>query len=222
MSAPRIQFERLTQWPAGHVRTPPAERTTSRFRSGYADTLELLERELRLLGAENAVLQVDVAEAKIRNDGLLYSNARVGAEDSGIVLSFETDDGRYMYPCDSYRDWKDNLRAIALTLENLRAVDRYGVSQSGEQYVGWRALPADVDQAMTAEDAATVLARSAGAGDGEASELASRVLEDPKERRAVYRRACKYTHPDQGGSEAAFHRVQTAMELLEGLGAGHA
>jgi len=46
-------------------------------------------------------------------------------------------------PCDSFRDWEANLRAIALSLEHLRAVDRYGVTtEEEEQYTGWLRLPA--------------------------------------------------------------------------------
>jgi hypothetical protein len=34
--------------------------------------------------------------------------------------------------------WQDNLRAVALGLEALRRVERYGIAQRGEQYAGWR------------------------------------------------------------------------------------
>jgi len=39
--------------------------------------------------------------------------------------------------CDE--DWRHNVRSIALGLEALRAVDRYGISRRGEQYAGFRA-----------------------------------------------------------------------------------
>jgi len=46
-------------------------------------------------------------------------------------------------PCDSFKDWEANLRAIALSLERLRAADRYGVTtEEKEQYIGWLRLPA--------------------------------------------------------------------------------
>lgn len=39
-------------------------------------------------------------------------------------------------------DWQINLRAIALGLEALRKLDRYGITSRGEQYTGWRAIEA--------------------------------------------------------------------------------
>lgn len=38
--------------------------------------------------------------------------------------------------------WQANIRAIAKTLEHLRDLDRWGVTKRGEQYTGWKALPA--------------------------------------------------------------------------------
>jgi len=214
---PRVQFERLQQWPRGHERTPVEERTQSRFDSSYRKTMELLERELRMIGAASVVLQLDIHEGSIRQDGLPYANARVGAEDSGVVLSFDLDDQHLMYPCDTYQSWQDNLRAIALTLQNLRAVDRYGVSKSGEQYVGWRALPADVDRAMSREEAATILVRTAGVSEEDrvdAIESLSKIGIYP-DLRWIYRKAAANAHPDAGGTTAAFRRVQKAREVLE-------
>lgn len=212
-----VQFEALKQWPKGHERTPAADRTRSRFDSTYSATTDLLDRELRMIGANNAVLQVDIAEGRIRLDGLPYADARIGVEDSGVVLSFETEGGRYMYPCDTYRDWKDNLRAIALTLEHLRAVDRYGVSKSGEQYVGWRALPADVDAAMTRKEAATIIVRTAGLPEEDRAGAIDSLSELGvyPDLRWIYRQAASNSHPDAGGTAAAFHRVQTALRVLE-------
>lgn len=46
------------------------------------------------------------------------------------------------YPCDSCDNWQHNVRSIALALQALRAVDRYGVTRRAEQYRGWGKLPA--------------------------------------------------------------------------------
>lgn len=42
--------------------------------------------------------------------------------------------GHLSYPCDTFTTLQDNLRVIALALEALRMVDRYGVTRRGEQY----------------------------------------------------------------------------------------
>lgn len=65
-------------------------------------------------------------------------------------------------PCDTFSYWKDNVRAVALALEALRKIDRYGV-RTGSQYAGFKALPAD-DVEMTPELAADFIARAAGMG----------------------------------------------------------
>lgn len=210
-----VQFEPLEQWPQGHERTAAADRRRSPFRAPYSRTLEQLEKELRAVGADAVVIQLDLGADSIRLDGMPYANARFG-DDPGVVLSFETDEGRFMYPCDTYTRWQENLRAIALTLEKLRAVDRYGVAQRGEQYVGWKALPEDVDRRLSAKDAATIIARTAGIGDGKVDAAIGDILGDRKLFHAAYRKAAGYAHPDRaGGTEAAFHRLQTAREILE-------
>lgn len=213
----KFQFEPLRQWPKDTPRTEPGKRKSSPFRAGYSQTLELLERELRMLRARSAALQVDISENMIRQDGLPYARARTGANDPGVVLSFETDDGHFMYPCDTYTRWEDNLRAIALTLEKLRAVDRYGVAQRGEQYAGWKAIPQDVDERVTPEEAARVIVRTAGVDFPDDIEpRVEAVLHDPSTFRRWYREAARRAHPDvQGGTAAHFQRVQRARDVLE-------
>ena len=58
------------------------------------------------------------------------------------------------YPCDKYSNWQANLRAIALSLEALRAEDRYGVTRRAEQYKGWaKLLPPNAEFASDIEAA---------------------------------------------------------------------
>jgi hypothetical protein len=46
---------------------------------------------------------------------------------------------RLVYATDVCEFWQHNVRSIALGLEALRAVDRYGISKRGQQYAGFRA-----------------------------------------------------------------------------------
>src|SRR5579863_10251967 len=57
---------------------------------------------------------------------MLYAGAKLRTQ--GIILTFNSKHGPLSYPCDKYSNWQANLRAIALSLEALRAVDRYGVT----------------------------------------------------------------------------------------------
>ena len=129
-------------------------------------------------------------EADLRLDGLPRADRR--ARTPGVVLSFEATavPGRpkLRYEVGTFTDWQDNLRAIALGLQALRAVDRYGVTKRGEQYAGWRALP------MGAGDPSPDRGRRLIAHHGSVAA------------------ALKATHPDHGGSPVDFADVQAARE----------
>lgn len=218
-----VEVQPLQQWPRGYDRTPQEERRTSQFeQTGILDrTLQDLDRELRLLGADDVVLQCDIPQGRIRkSDGLPYANATIGRHDPGVVLTFENEDGVQTYPCDTYREWTENLRAIAKTLKRLRDVARYGVGHGSEQYRGFTALPEDVDQRLGPEEAARVLAATAPAardhhaGDDRA-DAARVILEDPAIARDFYREAAKRSHPDKTGNDAHFKRVQTASHVID-------
>jgi hypothetical protein len=71
-------------------------------------------------------------------------NAKVGFP--GVRIAFESKYGPLTYATDEFvtrpARLADQRPRIALALQALRAVDRYGVTKRGEQYTGWKALPA--------------------------------------------------------------------------------
>lgn len=181
-------------------------------RSGvnWTATVELLERELRQLGAEEVLLQMAVTRRDIRNDGWIRANAR--PDHPGVILSFGSNHGPLSYPCDTFGDWQANVRAIALALEALRKVDRYGVSRRGEQYRGWGQLPpaGGSTSTLTSEAAAQVLLEAGGGGRTKAGVLGCDVI-----CRGAYKDAVRATHPDSGGSTREFQLVQEAKRVLD-------
>ena len=198
-------FRPLPRWPE----VPTRNRRESQFRATYKQTLELLERELEYLRARNVVGQIGLEERDIRQDGLPRSDARQPAH-PGVIVSFDSRHGALSYPCDTYSDWKANLRAIALSLEALRAVDRYGVTKRAEQYQGWQpqALPNNRDAVTDRHMAAVLLERLS-------DDSHTRLLSDPAAAKEAYRRAVRVAHPDSGGDAETFRKVQAAYELLE-------
>src|SRR5688500_17571774 len=126
----------LPTWPY-----PPTEkRRISPFRRGWSDTLRLLEREMRLIGGSNAVIGAGFREYDVRiTDGLPRKDAAPPSH-PGVELSFDSEHGRLVYATDVCVHWEDNVRSIALGLEALRAVDRFGISRRGEQYAGFLKL----------------------------------------------------------------------------------
>lgn len=193
-------------WPFGD-RTRYPER--SRFRAGRAETLRLLEHELGELGvatwSKPIILEAGYREGDIRQDGLPRADAKL--RDQAVILSFETRHGPLRYGTDRFTAFDDNLRAIALSLQALRAVDRYGVTHKGEQYRGWLALPPGPATAMTREEAIAFLEREGG------NPLTSHGVTELWAG-AAYRRIAKRAHPDAGGDPELWTRLERAKEAL--------
>ena len=129
-------------WPDNKPRA--AERVNSYFKTGMAKAQREIEEEMRRWGAERHVISMAPAY-------------RRGPVDPGVALWWETHrvrrivDGRFtvvgggelrVLACDNYPAPEANLHAIALTLEGLRAFERYGTYTREQAIEGARlALP---------------------------------------------------------------------------------
>lgn len=182
----------------------------------FSQTRELLERELRALGAEDVILEVDVLPGQIRLDGELYASAKVNSP--AVRLHFDSEHGHLTYATDAFTTWQDNVRAIALALEALCKVDRYQVGRGGDQYRGYLALEAGsgatalgAETPMTRDDAIGILSTWAY---GDSVDPA--LLHDSDEaRRATWKRARKHAHPDNNsGARSAWDQVERAAKVL--------
>ncbi len=185
----------------------------SRFRATWSDTERLLGSELAQLDADSVVIEVDVPETAIRMDGGLYANAK--AASPAVVVAFESKHGPLLYATDRLvavpwgrgrmESWQHNVRAIAKTLESLRAVARYGVAESGEQYRGYRAIEGGEGGSshLTRDQAFSVVQELAG------------VEQDEPLDAAVYRRAKSRAHPDRNdGDRKMWDLLEQAIEVL--------
>jgi hypothetical protein len=194
-------------------------RPTGVFRATWPETLELLETEIDKIGGEDpVVVQVDVAEADIRLDGMLRASAQVGHP--GVIVSFGSDYGPLRYATDAYEkqwggskvlaSWQGNVRAIALTLGSLRDIDRWGVPKRGQQYTGWKALPAAAGVTFPSVDEAVRWMRDwAGR---------HQIDEDLAAPRTLYRAMARRLHPDAGGDPDDWERLAAARLLLTTAG----
>jgi hypothetical protein len=183
----------------------------------WTATVELLTREVEHLGGREAVLQLAVGETDLRLDGWVRASAR--PSHPGVIVAFDSRHGPLRYHTDQfssshdYPGWQANVRAVALGLEALRKIDRYGITGDGEQYTGFRALPAGDEGPMTVEEAALFIAQVEGGPNP--TERAPYLVADAYERSYAYRSAAKTLHPDHGGDPALFRRLQQARDLLE-------
>lgn len=192
------QFRPLGAWLEGD--TYP-RRSRYAFKAKWSSTLILLDRELGHLNAERVVVQADFREQDLRLDGMPRSSART-PQHPGVRLSFASKHGSLTYATDAYEVWEHNVRAIALGLEALRAVDRYGVTRRGEQYTGWKALSAGASD-MSESEALTVLHRHAP------ERKHNEPLPD------LFRWAKAGAHPDRhGGDHSHWEQVEQAGRVL--------
>ncbi len=196
------RFVPVTAWPG--PKTSNYQRRTSPFRAAYSETLDLLESELKQVRARGILIQAYFRRQDIRNDGWPRSSARVPAE-PGVILTFQKGDAVMSFPCDRFRSWEDNLRAIALSLQALRMVDRYGVTRNNEQYRGFTALP-PADPAQARNRAIAFFCRLTGLSESE-------VRGDVQ---GAYRLAARAVHPDTGGgSHDQFVELQRHWQAIQ-------
>lgn len=199
-------FRPVETWPG--KQTPSYQRKRSRFKASYATTLDDLERELNAIKAKDIVIQCFLELRDIRNDGWPRSSAR--PKQPGIIVTFTQEKDSISMPCDTFEDWEQNLRAIALTLHALRMVSQYGVTKHNEQYQGFKRLEAPkTNGGMTVEDAAQFLAQQSGS-------YSTSIVKDRAAFEMAYRMAARAAHPDaRTGSHEMFVRVQQAAEVLK-------
>jgi hypothetical protein len=193
----------------------PEWRKTSPFTASWSKCIRDLDRELDFLAAENVVIEVDVEERHIRIDGMLRADAK--ATSPAVRLAFDSSEGPLTYATDVFErpswrregmreDWQHNLYAIVLGLEALRRVDRYGITQRGEQYQGFKQLGAGramPSSHMTSDEAAHTIRKYADHHGGDV-DLA-----------ALLKRARFATHPDRhAGDRTAWDQVEEAAKVL--------
>lgn len=190
----------------------------TRFSAKWGNTIELLGREVDALKGRDVVMEIDVRETDLRLNGELRANARPTSP--AVAIAFESRHGPLFYRCDRFYtnwsdqgpEWQHNVRAIALTLEALRAVDRYGATQTGQQYQGFKALPAG--RAMPAAHMTTDHAR------GLILALAGEATwpPDPEDVRLFVKRARRAAHPDHNdGDHTEWDELEQAVAVLFGV-----
>lgn len=181
------------QWPAAWPRTKTPQRHGSMSRR-FGQNRNDVHRELELLGARNVVISTNM---RTRLDGLLYAKQRE-PEDSAVAVYFTLNGEQQCIPCDKWDNVAQNLRAVALTVEALRGLERWGAKEMvNAAFRGFKALPESVIVTpYTARPWHEVL---------EVSPTASQEVI-----RAAYKQQLLKHHPDHGGSQQAFEQVQRA------------
>lgn len=179
------------QWPTGWPVTPAPKRVRSRFGITQDKAQREIVNEVQRLGGRNLVISTNI---QIRRDGLPYTRQTM-LEDPGVAVYFTLKGEQKCFACDRWDLVKDNMQAIAKTIEALRGIDRWGSSKMVEQaFRGFVSLPAP-EKPKNWWDVLEVLPNAS-----------TEVIN------ANYRRLARDHHPDNGGSQAKMAELNNARD----------
>lgn len=123
-------------WPEGYPRTTNPKR--AKFDDWTINQVRKeLEREVKLFGGTDLIISSNL---ELNQDGTPRSKQRQPT-DVGVAIYFDRDGVSYAMPEDLYNTVQDNLRALVLTLDSLRGIERHGGVHLVERaFKGFRAL----------------------------------------------------------------------------------
>lgn len=182
-------------WPNAWKRTPDSARNHLQGEVTFGTALNRLLRELRLMGVEDHAITIS-SDVPLRADGFPRAD-RGEPQDPGIAVYFKFDGRDLSFACDSYKTTRDNLRALALTIEALRGIQRWGASDLMDRaFRGFAALP---------ERATSPWKETLGFKTDE------KITVEKIETR--FRDLVKKHHPDYGGNEETFRQIVEARSI---------
>lgn len=195
-------------WPVGVPRTKVT--SVARFKGArIVDEVATIFRELTAINGANLVISSNVP---LKANGLPYSEEPGRGIDAGVAVYWalpDVDLGRvvpHAMPCDRWSTVADNLHAIALSLNAMRALERWGAVTIAQAFAGFAALPPGPGDAEPARPWREVLG-------GAWPEL------EPEDllglARTRHRRAMQTAHPDKGGTAEAAAALNIALERAE-------
>lgn len=185
-------------WPTGFERTPAEERTrNNRYEATLRQSIDDLGNELARVGVDDWRLSTDAQHQK-QNPNLPYANAN--PDDPGAVVRWAMDSEQYAVACDAYSRLRDNVRTLYLYIREKRKMEQRPVETGESEFANARLPPAD-DPVVGEQPPHEVL--------GVAPDASEREIQ------RAYRERVKDAHPDRGGSEAAFRRIQEAREAMD-------
>lgn len=215
------------EWPLQWARTPEHRRKNSRFgKHGFGQIRDNLIKELGRLGARKVLISTNIP---LRLDGLPRANSSEGP-DPGAAVYFQWRARPYVIACDTYGRCWENMKAIAKTVEAIRAIERHGASQLLERAVsGFSALPpGSGDEAQVPPQRPWWEVLNMQQMEEAFGVSFNEIASDPKHpmRKPVlqmaevrYKMRVPEVHPDRGGSNEAMAELSIAIQQArEALG----
>lgn len=176
------------QWPAGRPRQGGRER--AQFKTALGGAIANVQREVANLGGRNLVISSNLP---LRRDGVpMARSGYVG--NVGVAVYFMLKGKPMCFACDRWDEVKDNMQAIAKTIEALRGIERWGSGSMVEQaFTGFTALPAP-----------TAWWQTLGLDGPDASKA---------DIEQAHRRLSMEHHPDRGGDTSKMADINRARDL---------
>lgn len=180
-------------WPVGYKRTE--HRKDSGFRQTAGKAQDSLKSALNRLGAKEIIVS---SNAMLQRDGSMYADAMGIQSDPGVAVYFKYKGNPVVLCCDTFMRIWENVYAIAKTVENLRTIERYGVSDFlNRSFTGFAELPPPM---------ITPFKRTW-----------HEVLGVPKNANAfqikeAFRIKASMVHPDKGGTNEQFQEAKNAFD----------
>jgi hypothetical protein len=201
-------------WPAGWPRTARRDQQRARFssranrmnrRKTVAEAVRALDQELERLHAASIVLSTNL---RVKLNGLPYG-AQKEPDDTGAACYFAIEGKPVVLACDKWDAVADNIYAIAMHIDAMRGMDRWGVGNLDRAFTGYAALPPAGAQQTWWQ----VLGLTSDLAEMDKQAATSHI-------HIAYRGKARTAHPDAGGSDEAMSRLNVARdEGLRAIGA---
>lgn len=187
-------------WPAEFERTDPSDREpySGGFRVTRSTAFQNVLDELRGWDGVTDVQLDSGAEHQKRNPNKPYANASY--DDPGVVVRFTKDGEEMAAACDRWDNPRDNAQDLYHYLHETRMQELRGTVTAESEYEKLRLPSGDEDATVAEPPAHRVLGVDRDASEAEV--------------RDAYRERLSDCHPDQGGSQEAFKRLQRARERM--------
>lgn len=176
-------------WPAGVTRSTQTKRAA--FKTQHDRSVRFLKDEIGRLGGRDIIISTNLQTRK--TDGMPYSQqSRI--EDPGVAVYFTYKGEQRVFACDKWDLVMHNITAIAKSIEAIRGMDRWGVSDMLQRvFQGFKQLPAG------SESWFVVLGVDHTASEPEIKE--------------AYRKLAMESHPDRGGDSERMAKINQAYEV---------
>lgn len=180
-------------WPPGYPRVLARKKSKFAGPAFYSAVKNIL-LEIKRLGGKDPIVSTNVP---LRSDGMPFADyQRRLIVDPGVAVYFQLKDRPVVLACDKWLRLEDNVHAVAKSIDAMRGLDRWGVSDILERaFQGFLALPAPTAEKHWSD----VLMVTGHPDDDEYVE-------------ASYRALAKRAHPDNGGSAERMAELNRAIQ----------